>query len=111
MKTIAEWQRESHALAVRKDFWKDGRDNIWAKLFLIGSEVHEAGEELRNGHNPKDVYYKDGKPEGFPIELADTVIRICDLAEYFGIDLESNMDIKMMFNATRPDNGYGGKTV
>jgi NTP pyrophosphatase (non-canonical NTP hydrolase) len=43
-----------------------------------------------------------GKPCGIPSELADAIIRICDLSAYWGIDLETAIEQKMAFNRTRP---------
>jgi NTP pyrophosphatase (non-canonical NTP hydrolase) len=37
------------------------------------------------------------------VELADAVIRICDLAGAFGMDLGGAIEEKMAFNAIRPD--------
>lgn len=42
------------------------------------------------------------KPEGFGIELADALIRIADLAERHGIDLEAMIALKSAYNETRP---------
>ena len=77
---------------------------------LIVSELAEAVEELRDGHTPTEVYFQlDGKPEGFPVELADAVIRSYDLAEMVGVDLDSLIEEKLNFNKQR---GYKhGKTV
>jgi NTP pyrophosphatase (non-canonical NTP hydrolase) len=73
------------------------------KLMLIVSEVAEAQDELRKGHTADWTYYGDnGKPEGVPSELADTVIRVLDFCYTEGIDLESIIDAKLAFNATRP---------
>jgi hypothetical protein len=67
-----------------------------------------------------DTYYVDaavvraaiakakGKLEGFPVELADAVIRIGQLAEHLGIDLEAAIAEKMSYNDTRPAM-HGGK--
>lgn len=74
------------------------------KLFLIVTEVAEAGEELRDGHAPEETYYKPekpGKPEGLPSELADVVIRVGDLCGILGINLEAIIAEKMAYNATR----------
>ncbi len=50
------------------------------------------------------------KPEGIPSELADTVIRICDLCGLMGIDLERAIEEKMLYNKTRPHR-HGGKKL
>jgi hypothetical protein len=103
---------------------------ITEKLDLIHSEISEALEELRKGHDPLKVYYSqtfkhedrevihysseqeweivDGvrrpllKPEGFIIELADAVIRIGDLVYLLGGDLEGSIAEKHDYNRTRP---------
>lgn len=103
---------------------------ITEKLALIHSEISEALEELRKGHDPLKTYYTktvkgefgehvyfhddqqfekvDGvdrpllKPEGFMVELADAVIRIGDLAFLLGGDLEAAVKEKADYNWTRP---------
>lgn len=50
------------------------------------------------------------KPEGVPSELADTVIRILDTAEAYGIDLGFEIERKMRYNETRAFR-HGGRLV
>jgi NTP pyrophosphatase (non-canonical NTP hydrolase) len=91
----AAWQiSEDHG-------FHENQVSIDRRLMLIIGEVSEAHEELRTGHDVDEIYYKDGKPEGVPIELADTVIRIFDFCEHYGIDLEECIQIKMGYNKTR----------
>lgn len=74
------------------------------KLLLMVSEIVEAHDELRSGFHASDSYYsvsERGKPEGVPSELADTVIRVLDFCGTEGIDLESIIEEKLAYNATR----------
>jgi len=120
--TIRSLQTTSHDIAVEHGFWEDRKtipftQLIATKLMLIVSEAAEALESLRESEqgtirtwlsypNGRDSV---GKPEGFASELADIVIRVADLAEYLGIDLETVIAQKEAFNRTRPY--MHGKTV
>lgn len=86
------------------------RDWQGNKLMLIVSEVAEAQDELRKGHQADHTYYPEAplqgahklyKPEGVPSELADVVIRVLDFCYTEGIDLESIIEEKLAYNATR----------
>ena len=101
------FQAEVHEVAKAHGWWENPR-TIGELLMLITSEVVEAFEEVRNGHEPNETYYKDGKMEGVPSELADIVIRVMDLCEYCGIDLERAILEKHEYNKTRPYK-HGGK--
>jgi NTP pyrophosphatase (non-canonical NTP hydrolase) len=106
--TILDWQREVHRLAVEKGWWTEGeKRNLGEMICLIHCELSEAFEHHREG---MPVYFDgvDGKPDGFSIELADAVIRILDLCESLGIDLERCIQIKHEYNKTRPYR-HGGK--
>lgn len=96
-----------HATAVEKG-WYDQENPIERKLLNLVSEVTEAWGEWVNGHELTEIYYVDGKPEGFPIELADLIIRAVDLVVDQGIDLDEAVRIKMKYNKTRPYR-HGGK--
>lgn len=114
-RTLPEITEAAHGNAVSKGFWDDqklaphshlldlGRvqRTIPEKLALIHSEVSEALEDYRDGHMVTTVDAK-GKPVGFPSELADIVIRICDLAGALGIDLDAEIEQKVRYNASRP---------
>lgn len=50
------------------------------------------------------------KPEGIPSELADVVIRVFDICEHYGIDLEKAILEKHDYNVTRPFM-HGGKKL
>jgi NTP pyrophosphatase (non-canonical NTP hydrolase) len=79
----------------------------------VHTEVSEAWEEIRNNHLATEVYTEPAnptKPLGFPIELADTIIRILHIAAHFGIDIESAIRSKMAYNETRPRR-HGGKAA
>ena len=104
---IKELQIASHAVAVSAGWWEEDR-NVGELLALVHSEVSEALEEWRIDEDLAVIRMEGDKPVGFAVELADTLIRICDLAESAGIDLNAALKIKMAYNATRPWR-HGGK--
>lgn len=108
---INEMINKAHQNAKEKGWWviKDGQDpNIPEKLALIHSEVSEALEAYRDGLMGTTVLSDSPKPEGFPVELADVVIRIADLCGFLGIDLQEAIERKMAYNRLRPYR-HGGK--
>lgn len=96
--------REGHTLTPEQHAW------IGNKLMLMVSEIAEAHDEIRNHHALHEIYQNgnDPKPEGFPTELADVVIRIMDLCHNLGIDLENAINVKLAYNRTRGFK-HGGK--
>ncbi len=92
---------ESHDRAVRKGFHEDGAPPIPEALCLVHSEVSEALEDYRAGKMTTTIR-PDGKPEGFPSELADIIIRVCHIAGTHDIDLAHEIELKSAFNETRP---------
>ncbi|MEN6334862.1 MAG: hypothetical protein ABFE01_11420 [Phycisphaerales bacterium] len=95
-----------HTLARRKGWWETER-NTGELLMLAVSELSEALEDYRVGRM-ETTTDADGKPIGFPTELADTVIRVMDTAFAMGIDLQAEIARKMTYNTTRPYR-HGGK--
>lgn len=106
-KTIAEWCKEIEDNCQNKG-WNDKLDNSVESLGVLLTNVHgevsEAWEELRANKGISTVYYNEGnpKPEGFAMELADTVIRIMHICGHYGINLEQCIAEKMEYNKTRP---------
>lgn len=98
---------ECHAIAVSKGWYEQSR-TIPELLMLVVSELAEGIEQVRDGYDPACVYhnYEKGadinKPEGFPIELADAIIRLLDMCSHLGIDIQRSVDMKMTYNRTRP---------
>lgn len=106
-----------HGAASRSGWWLDnetGEDvrqwpkkflQLWiaTKLMLTVSEVSESMEGLRKDRMDDKLPHR----KMFDVELADALIRICDLAgglaEVMGVDLPGSVAEKLAFNAVRPD--------
>lgn len=108
---VRKIQKEVYNLAKEKGWHDKAKEKSFVECCaLIHCELSEAIEEFRNGHYYQEVYDKDGKPEGIPIELADVFIRLLDMCEQFGIDMEEAVQIKHDFNKTRSYR-HGNKKV
>lgn len=111
---IRELQSRVHSLAVAKGWYEtnaDPMDLTWiaARLALVHSEVSEALECVRDGTVVPSVNC-GGKPEGLPSELADVIIRVLDLAGSLEIDMQTAIELKHAYNATRKHR-HGGKAL
>ena len=88
-----------------------GRALVGQKLMLIVSEVAEAMEGHRKGLMDDKLPWRPMSE----VELADAVIRICDLAGAMHYDLGGAIRDKLAYNAVRLDhkletrNAAGGK--
>jgi len=108
--TMLELTDKSHKTANDKGWWeKFGYQELLVsnKLMLIVSEISEALEDLRVGgvENMATLWFddtKDGKPEGFVVELADAIIRTVDLCREYNLDLETALVTKLEYNEKRP---------
>lgn len=109
MLKIADFQKEVHK-NMKEHGWYEQEKNFGDLITLCHCELSEAFEEYRKGKGFTEVYFNGDKPEGIPAELADVVIRILDMCEYYGIDLESMIKMKQEYNKTRPYK-HGGKIV
>ena len=90
--------------------WNIETRSFGDKIALIHSELSEALEEFRTGHDINEVYYKGTKPEGIPIELADVIIRILHLCADEDVDIQSAMKVKIAYNAGR-EYRHGNKAL
>jgi NTP pyrophosphatase (non-canonical NTP hydrolase) len=110
MGQINDLVNSSYQNAVDKGFHDDPR-SVGDLIALMHSELSEAFEHYRDGHLPADLFYtENGKPDGVAVELADVVIRIFDFCGRYRIDLETIIEQKMAYNATRPHK-HGGKVL
>jgi len=96
-----------HGAASAAGWWKakdgsDPRDNSMCfsqKLMLIVSEVAEAMEGDRKNLMDDHLPHRPMRE----VELADALIRICDLAGAYGMDLGGAVADKLHYNAQRAD--------
>ena len=96
-------QKEAHAIA-RDHGWWDEERTFGDLIALVHSELSEALEAYRDIGlaiaNPVrktglgEVFYERHlhECEGVPYELADVVIRVADMAEWYGVDLASTFE-------------------
>ena len=99
--------------------FRDREFNVGEVLMLITSELGEALEATRKEdwanregfelatsepHTPEhwEAQFKAHIKDSFEDELADSFIRLLDLAERSGVDLAWHVEQKMKYNATRP---------
>ncbi len=86
---IREAMEEIHNLAVEKGWWREPR-YLPELLCLVHAEVSECLEAYRRNNS-----------KGVEEELADIVIRVFDIAQANGIDLEQAIIKKHNYNKTR----------
>ena len=106
--TISEVMYLASEITIENGFRTNCGKHITTDIALIHSELSEALEEVRNDNPIAAVYVKDGKPEGFPIEMADCIIRICEVCNHHDVDLEAAIIQKLEYNKNRSYK-HGGK--
>jgi NTP pyrophosphatase (non-canonical NTP hydrolase) len=114
---VLELTERAHENAIEKKWWEPG-PTFPEALMLVVSELSEALEYYREGMGFAEALNTTvslnnepiSKPIGIPNEMADAVIRICDLCAGFGIPLEQAIIEKMSYNRTRPER-HGGKKI
>jgi hypothetical protein len=87
--------------------WWEGRTEkeIPELIALMHSELSEALEEYRKPEiGLSSIYFPEGKPEGFTVELADLLIRMLDILHGFKLMpvFMSALQTKLDYNESRP---------
>lgn len=92
-----------HDAAFQAGWWpEEAKSNPMCfsqKLMLIVSEVAEAMEGDRKGLMDDKLPHREMRE----VELADALIRICDLAGAYSMDLGGAVKEKLAYNASRED--------
>ena len=102
--TFAELMESIHENAQEKGWWDKPRE-FGTLIALCHSELSEAIDADRNG-NGSSEHIPDFS--GVEEELADCIIRIMDIAQFYELELGDAIVAKMKFNTKRPHK-HGGK--
>lgn len=98
---ISKWNeisKQVHDISVSKGWWESNRSNA-ETLMLIVTELAECCEGLRHGNPQSESIPEFSNAEE---ELADTIIRIMDMAVGEGFDLAGAIFAKIEYNKSRP---------
>ena len=121
---MKELMLEIHQTNIEKGFWENNAErNVGEVLMLCVSELAEALEahrknkkaniaayekevaalptEEKNNISAINQVFKTHIKDSFEDEIADTVIRLFDMSEAFGIDLEWHVKQKLAYNKSR----------
>ena len=102
---LNQLSKEIHEANIKAKWWKKDENgsiidrNIGELLCLVHSEISEAMEGIRKNLMDDKLPHRTM----FEVELADVIIRICDIAGKFNLDLDGAIAEKRAYNANRAD--------
>lgn len=104
-----------HELAARSGWWKEydempeqyRKHFIGAKMALVHSEVSEAVEGQRKGLMDSHLPHRSAEE----VEIADTIIRLLDIAEKRELDVFGAIIEKLAYNQERADHKLENRAV
>ncbi len=100
--------RHCHGASAKAGWWSDlatgeplpiTQERVGDKLMLVVTEVAEAKEGFRKNKMDEHLPLRPS----IEVELADALIRICDLAGALNLDLGGAVSEKLAYNAKRAD--------
>jgi NTP pyrophosphatase (non-canonical NTP hydrolase) len=97
-----------HDNAIKKGWWEKER-NFGEMISLCHSELSELLEAIREGNKEsKKISTPEVKISCAEEEIADTIIRLLDMARGCGLNIGKALVLKMEYNKKRPYK-HGGK--
>ena len=112
MSEMQSLQLSVHETAVKRGWW-DKERSFGDLIALVHSELSEALEAYREMRWGKEVVVQardNFQPDCVQAELADVAIRLFDMCEKYGIDLEYWIEWKNDYNQSRAYR-HGGKVL
>ena len=107
---LTEWSKEVNKTATEHGWHEPDKEPSFGEVVaLCHSELSEALQAYRE-EQPMQFIDGHGKPDGIAVEMADCLIRVLDWAGQNGIDMESIVKQKDIYNKSRPYR-HGGKKL
>lgn len=107
MNTLNQLSKEIHEQNVAAGWWNHleeigtttGANELNTKILLVHAEISESVEGLRKGKMDDHLPHRTN----FEVEIADTFIRLFDIAGAMKLDLDGAIAEKRAYNTTRKD--------